>query len=285
MKVFLFLFLSIIFCLSAYSQHIPLRRHSQLLSHADSARYARRFPNLAHRQKATPFAQPDSNLSLVGEWAWGPCEAVQVRGTLAYIGNGKMFQILDISNPANPTLLSEVNAGGEIGAIALHDSVAYVCFGGVAIFDIRDSTKPYIIGSTSDFGGFQMVVHAPYCYVLSIAGGFVQIIDATDPTSPQPRASMITSTERPLCIGANDTLLLVSNWELPILDVYDIARPDTLTYINSASSSSNYSIVTKDTFLFGSVAGTVIVKSIANPAAPYRLTYVVADSSSGPNNS
>src|SRR2546427_7272517 len=43
--------------------------------------------------------QADSNLKLVGEWAWGTCTTVALSGNVAFIGSGRSILALDISNP------------------------------------------------------------------------------------------------------------------------------------------------------------------------------------------
>jgi len=62
-----------------------------------------------HKRQA---AQKDSNVTLLGRWAWGHCYTVAARDHYAYIGNGAVFQVIDISNPANPTLIKIQQLGG-----------------------------------------------------------------------------------------------------------------------------------------------------------------------------
>ena len=54
----------------------------------------------------TPYqpdnATADSNVTLIGRWANGPCYAVDVVGNYAYFGNGGYLEIADISDPSNP---------------------------------------------------------------------------------------------------------------------------------------------------------------------------------------
>jgi len=46
----------------------------------------------------------DTVLTVLGRWAWGPCNAVDAEGNYAYIGNGPTFQVIDISEPSTPHL-------------------------------------------------------------------------------------------------------------------------------------------------------------------------------------
>jgi hypothetical protein len=277
-----------VLCFSVFSQAFAFQMTGGLLNvaHPDTSRYLRSFHKTRQRQRPNSLALADSNLSLVGEWAWGPCLGVQVQGTHAYIGNGKMFQVLDISNPANPTLVSEYNTQGDVGDIIVNDSLAYVCNAGLAVFNISNPSNPILLAQVWISGGAHMVMKGSCCYVLSNAG-FVQVVDVSNPNAPQLRASMLTSNEFPLAIGASDTDLFVSNYpDLGnALDIYSIARPDTLININTVPEPEFASIITKDTLLFGCIAGGVAIYSIANPSAPYRVGLEFADSLTSPYSS
>ncbi len=57
---------------------------------------------------------PESALTLVGRWAWGPCNAVATFGDYALIGNGPTLQILDMANPTSPVIVSEYLSSGGL---------------------------------------------------------------------------------------------------------------------------------------------------------------------------
>lgn len=68
----------------------------------------------------------DSNTTLIGRWANGPCQAVDVSGNIAYFGNGGYLEVVDISNPANPIELGKVLTPSVVYGVAVSGSYAYV---------------------------------------------------------------------------------------------------------------------------------------------------------------
>lgn len=53
----------------------------------------------------------------------GECLAVDARDTLAYIGNGGLFQVLDVSDPTCPTIIGEYLSDGIVARIVVRDSL------------------------------------------------------------------------------------------------------------------------------------------------------------------
>ena len=93
-------------------------------------------------------AAVDSNVTLIGRWANGPCFAVGVAGSTAYIGNGGYFQILDITDLSNPILLSKIVLPSLVYDIAISGNYAYVANGddGLRIIDVSDPAAPTEVG-------------------------------------------------------------------------------------------------------------------------------------------
>ena len=53
------------------------------------------------------FSQDSQNCTLVGRWADGPCYAVDVKGSIAFFGNGGYLEIVDFFDPANSVELAK----------------------------------------------------------------------------------------------------------------------------------------------------------------------------------
>ncbi|HMQ15878.1 MAG TPA: hypothetical protein PKC49_07885, partial [Phycisphaerae bacterium] len=82
-------------------------------------------------------AQGSVNLQLKGQWG-GACRAVAVSGSNAFVGFGGVFTVLNVSQPANPTIVSQLALGSEIQDIVISGTLAYVALGngGLQIVDI-----------------------------------------------------------------------------------------------------------------------------------------------------
>jgi hypothetical protein len=86
---------------------------------------------------------------LVGRWPHGQAAAVAVSGDVAYVGSGAALLVVDISNPAAPTVLGDLDLPELILGVATTGSHVIVCDGsdGVRILDAQDPTAPVEVGS------------------------------------------------------------------------------------------------------------------------------------------
>ena len=132
----------------------------------------------------TTFAQ--SNTTLVGQWANGPCYTVDVSGNTGYFGNGGNLEIVDISNPVNPIILGKAVTPSVVRGVAVSGSYAYIGNGsaGLRIIDVSNPTTPVEMGSVEigdDARG--IAVSGNYAYVAADQEG-LRIIDVSNPNTP-----------------------------------------------------------------------------------------------------
>ncbi|MBU4445111.1 hypothetical protein KJ656_08530 [bacterium] len=110
----------------------------------------------------------DSNTTLIGRWANGPCSAVDVSGNIAYFGNGGYLEVVDISDPANPNELGKVLTPSAVSGVAVSGSYAYVANrdDGLRIIDVSTPSSPVEVGFY-DTGGdaYGVAVSGSYAYV------------------------------------------------------------------------------------------------------------------------
>ena len=94
------------------------------------------------------FAVSDSNVSLIGSWAKGPCYTSFVAGNKAYIGNGGELNILNIDHPQEPILLGSINLPSTIKGIVVTEiqQVLYAFVAdwkaGLRIINVNDASNP-----------------------------------------------------------------------------------------------------------------------------------------------
>jgi len=115
------------------------------------------------------FAQGEYSFDLIGTWASGPCRAVYVQGNYAYIGSDSLLIILDISDPQNPTYVSELNTKGIIEDIQVINDLAYVAAGleGLKIINVGNVNFPTEVGSLK-LSGPMVGLHAVTNFAYSI---------------------------------------------------------------------------------------------------------------------
>src|SRR5207249_3626791 len=115
--------------------------------------------------------------------AWG----VAVSGTVAYVTDASSgIQILNVSNPASPTLLGSYDTPGFAIGVAISGTVAYVAddASGLQILDVSNPASPTLLGSYDTPGGaWGVAVSGTVAYVADYASG-LQMLNVGNPASP-----------------------------------------------------------------------------------------------------
>lgn len=119
-------------------------------------------------------------------------EDVDVAGGFAYLADwASGLDIVDISDPANPTLVSHLTTGGFPSAVDVHEGVAYVGEstqgGAVRVIDVSEPARPEQRGVVATSKVRDLAYFDGHVYVadesVDSVGGF-RIIDVTDPDAP-----------------------------------------------------------------------------------------------------
>lgn len=121
---------------------------------------------------------------------WGDLvRTVEVRDNIAYVGLGTRLGVVDVTDPANPTLLRTLDLNGIVHGFTLRDNLLFCAHGasGMSAFDISDPVDPVRLGKFA-FSGYGMHV-APlkdnFVLFSNEAGGWY-VLDVSDPTSLIP---------------------------------------------------------------------------------------------------
>ncbi|MGH2566885.1 MAG: LVIVD repeat-containing protein, partial [Bacteroidota bacterium] len=229
---------------------------------------------------ASALEKRDSILSVVGRWAWGPGEAVDVWGDYAFIGNGAILQVLNVSNPSAPSIESELLLDFLIRDIRVRDSILFVVSGGLVIVDVSDPSVPKKIGWISiRFGPTRVTVEDSFAYVTVSAGG-LHVVDITNLYEPKLRGDIPAGGQFPRCLAAKDQFVYVGNPEWPDLAVIDATNPDSLTRAFTSIGGWGISAYVRNTLLFVGVSefdGNQSLKifSVKNPALPVEIGRIV----------
>ena len=201
--------------------------------------------------KENTFPANDSILTILGRWAWGACLAVDADSNYAYIGNGPIFHVLDISDPATPEIIGEYLTEGFIYDIEIRNNIAFVCIGsGLLILDITNPTTPEEI-SFVEIGGvaISFALEDSFAYVTTFSG-VMQVVDISDSNNPYKRGAIAAGGEFAYCVEAKDSIVYIGNPEWPDLEIVDATNPDTLIAVYFDIGGSGLSAFIKDTILF-----------------------------------
>jgi len=217
------------------------------------------------------FAQPDSNLTLIGVWPWGPCTAVAAREHYAFIGNGGLFQVFDLSNPAQPEILGEVFLGQSLAYdIKLKGNFAFVADGNLKVIDISNPARPQRVAALylPETFAVRILISGNYAYVGS-SGAIVSIVDSSTPTLPFVKNTFRLSDDfvKNMAIYEDHLFIKTEHPLAPIyiIDVSDRDHPRLAGYYGGR----HYNFAVQDHYLYLSHADSGLqIVDITTPATP-----------------
>jgi len=244
--------------------------------------YQRSADQLYHRLQY-PSELQDSNLTVVGNWAEGVCEAVEIHEPYAFIESGRKVQVLDISHLDSVRLIGEYTGYSQVMDIKVQDSLAYVLVGrNLVILDVSDPTNPVEIGNVEVTGTlvWRMALEFPHVYVICWSS-FV-VLNIADSHNPFIEAS-IGAAERSADIVARDHRVYVGyyygdeNGGFDVMDVTDPTHPRWGLFVLTGGTTPT--VCVNDTLLFASYSvwhdsSTALLLntySISNPDTPVLL--------------
>ncbi len=127
----------------------------------------------------TLFAEYESqNVNLIGRWPYGDCRSVVSDGTLSFIGNGTVIEIIDISDPTNPVKVGEHVTESIIAYLQVAGDYVYVAnwSDGFRIIDVSNPSAPFEAAAINFEGQSWCVsVFNSYAYVGNGTDGLLPI--------------------------------------------------------------------------------------------------------------
>ena len=163
---------------------------------------------------------------------------VFVLGNYAYMAEGSKFTVVDISDPAGPTLLGNNITLNDARGVFVSGAYAYVADGtdGLQIIDISDPANSSLV-STQDTGGNARGVYVvgDYAYVADGPIG-LRIVDISDPANPSLGPLYDNSAHDDTKGGSAEDVYVAGDYAfiangprgLAILDISDPANPPIL---------------------------------------------------------
>jgi len=145
------------------------------------------------------------------------------------------FFIIDISQPANPTIAAKF-PGPYAKDIAVVGNYAYVADQdfGLRVVDVSNPATPVLVGSCSSDGPFGVAVAGDYAYCADNDSGFC-IINISNPTAPVivSRYLALEST-RHVEVQGNNAFLADDGTGPVILDISNPSAPSLVSHFQSA---------------------------------------------------
>jgi len=179
---------------------------------------------LRRNRSGSGYKAESSNVELVGTWPYGSCGAAALDTTrnIAVIGNGQTVQVLDISDPANPSLIGENNLQARPRDILISGDYAFVATDSILyVVDISVPSSPDVRGTVALPNVFSYLqntwsieVLANYAYVAT--GNSLRIFNVSNPDSPVEVGSYDTGGQvRDVALYGNYAFVINEYWEGP----------------------------------------------------------------------
>ena len=128
---------------------------------------------------------PGAPVVLPGATGLPGAYALDLAGTVAYVGYAGGLATVDVSEPGTPTVLGELATPSPVLDIDVEGTTAYLALGsdGLWVADVTDATTPGYLGGLAP-DGEMVALDASGTVVYSVDETGIRTIDVTVPTSP-----------------------------------------------------------------------------------------------------
>jgi len=197
---------------------------------------------------------------------------------------GGGMSIVDVSDPANPSILGTYNSPGAATGVAVSGPIAYLADGesGLQVVDVSDTANPRRIGGFNTPGyATRVAVKDTHAFVADGSRG-LEILDISDPTLPVRIGQLSTSRGiSDVKVSGNYAFLAAGNLGVGVVDVSNLASPVLVTNINPGDHFVGTVALSGDS-IYAS-AGRAFMLNVRVPNEPVFVSYLVprADVSTG----
>ncbi|MCI0515493.1 hypothetical protein L0128_19950, partial [candidate division KSB1 bacterium] len=217
----------------------------------------------------TGWSQTSQNCTLIGRWAEGDCYEVLTHGNLLYFGNGAYLQIMDFTDPLNPTLTSRIALPSMVRGLALWEDKVYVANynGGLRIVDVSNPATPVEIGAVEKIGtAYDVVVADGYAYVAGGNTGLI-IIQISDPAHPVKVGQLDLPGTTPSVAVSGNYAYTCFGKAFTVVDISDRTKPLEVAKIELPDYSEKVTLQGNLVYVANSKGGLRII-DVSNPASP-----------------
>lgn len=203
---------------------------------------------------------PDSLKILGNCQTTGIPNDVFVKGIYVYIANGEEgLSIIDVSNPAFPSLVSSISTGNFARKVFVKDNYAYVTggLGGLDVINVSNSSNLSFAGNYQTSGHINDIdIIDDYAFVANGEEGLL-ILDISNPASPSRVASCQTEGfAYDLCAKQDvyqdyDFVYLIDKEKgVLVIDVTDTAKPYILGSVKMTTNPLSVSSFYHSSYIF-----------------------------------
>jgi hypothetical protein len=229
---------------------------------------------------------PTSAVGSVATGSGSNPHSVYVQGNYAYVANhdSGTLQIIDISNPTAPIIVSSMITGTGPQSVYVQGSYAYIVDNiGLQVINIANPSSPIVVGTvTTGSNPYSVYVQGNYAYVADASG--LQVFNISNPATPIVIGSVTTvTTTNPYSIYVEGNYAYVTDIGSNTLQIINISNPATPIVIGSVTTgNSPVSVYVQGSYAYvaNSNSNNLQIFNISNPATPVVVSSVAGLSGS-----
>ncbi|MBN2091810.1 T9SS type A sorting domain-containing protein [candidate division KSB1 bacterium] len=217
-------------------------------------------------------SQRDSNVSLIGRLATGPCNTVKAVGSMVYFGNGSYLEAFDFSKQPKLKAVNRVMLPALINDLFIQNDLIFVADAEAGVRVIEMSSMEEIGFYDTNGWTYDVFVQGDYAYVAD-GGQGLSVLDVRKPNAPVEIA-VVNTDGWSYGVTVRDNLIYLADGKagVRILNIDNPSQPSEIGFFNpggdvkSVLLDGNYAYITDRT------AG-VWVLDVTQPDKPVQLAF------------
>jgi hypothetical protein len=162
------------------------------------------------------------------------------------------LQVIDISNPASPTLLGTYNTPGYALGVTVSGDYAFVAdqSSGLQVIDISNPASPTLLGNYDTPGSARGVtVSGDYAFVADRSSG-LQVVDISNPANPTLLGSYDTpGNAEGVTVSGDHVFVADASSGLLVIDISEAASPTLTCNYNTPGTARGVAVSGDQTFV------------------------------------
>ena len=180
------------------------------------------------------------------------------------------LQVIDISDPTNPTLAGTCDTPGEAWDVTVSGDHVFVAdrSSGLQVIDISDPTNPTLAGTCDTPGtAFGVTVSGDHAFVADGYSG-LQVIDISDPTNPTLAGTCDTpGLARGVTVSGDHAFVADQLSGLQVIDISDPTNPTLAGTYNTPGGAYDVTVSGDHAFVADYTSGLQVI-DISDPTNP-----------------
>jgi hypothetical protein len=161
-----------------------------------------------------PVSQLATELRIANDLSNNSIVCVRIHGEIALVGNGYRLELINVTDPENPLLMSKLALLGPVSDIELYNDVAYVCAGAVGFYtiDISNPYNPIILDCYNTPGvALDIAVKDNTYLLLADDSGDRRGYDASNPENIVSTFGWTSDYDWSFCVDYKDNLMFTGS--------------------------------------------------------------------------